>query len=149
MNAITRKKMQDGSSWGKRFLATAAVLLSTTFSACTYNTYICPAKAPKHSTVEKEKDRYFAAMEVLAKCKHAFTNIYERALKRDPELKGKLEVTLSINKDGWVENVSFKGKMNEEINRKYRMLFMGIKFAPADKGMTIRFPIMHIPSQSI
>jgi hypothetical protein len=143
MSEMKNKLFQNKSSWGKRFLATAAVLVSTSLSACTYNTYVCPGKGSKPKVSQADGRYYESAMKILTKYKSTFSNIYSRALKRDPTLRGKLEVTLEIGKSGSVENVQFKGQMNEEIYKKYDLLFKRIKFPPSDQSIKVNFPIVH------
>jgi hypothetical protein len=146
MSKLKNKQIQKKGSWGKRFLAAAAVMVSTNLAACTYNIYTCKDKTSKNRVSQKTDGRYETAMKILAKHKPVFSNIFTRALKRDPTLRGKLEVTLKINKCGSVENVQFKGEMNEEIYQRFRMLFKRIKFPSSDQSTTLKFPIVLVAS---
>jgi hypothetical protein len=71
--------------------------------------------------------------------------LYDRALKQNPSLSGKITVQLDVGSDGYVKKVLFKGDgVNEELVRMYAGYFSRARFAGSQGGFKVEFPLVFV-----
>jgi TonB family protein len=86
---------------------------------------------------------------VFQKNKGAIFTIYNRALRNNPSLAGKVVVELTIDPDGRVINVTIVSSElgDEKLERKLQLKIKKFKFSRADvPQITVSYPIDFLPS---